>query len=398
MAYGFHALTAVRGYMNSEERRKARYQRRKAKREEAKRRRNEGHTFEAVSSFEALRRSFYIARKGVNWKASVQRYGCNVLRNAYTYSESIRSGKDIRRGFIEFDICERGKTRHIKSVHITERVAQKALCDYGLVPVIEKSLIHANGASQKNKGTEFSAQTLIRHLRSYYRKHGNSGYILLGDQKQFFDSLQHDAVRENLERWLTDKRLIGYAMQYIDSFDHGLGLGSQVCQICAVSYQNRIDHYIKEVLRCKYYQRYMDDWYIIDDSKERLKEYQEIIRKMYADLGIRMNEKKTVITKISKPFTWLQDRYFVTDTGRVIRKPSRRQITRNRRKLKKLAEMLKRGEIGYEQVRSFYASFSGSLKHKNSYQTMRNLQKLHEELFIRRWNNVPAIEQRQGDH
>ena len=119
---------------------------------------------------------------------------------------------------------------------------------------------------------------------------------------------------------------------------------------------------------------------------------------MYADLGIEMNNKKTVIAKISKPFIWLQDRYLITDTGKVIRKPSRSQITRNRRKMKKLAKALERGEIEYEQIRSFYASFMGSMKHKNSYKTVQNFKKLYEELFIRRWNNVPIIKQNQRDH
>ena len=62
--------------MKSEERRELRYQRRKAKREAAKAKRNAEHDFQKVSSFGSLRKSFYVARKGTNWKASVQRYGC----------------------------------------------------------------------------------------------------------------------------------------------------------------------------------------------------------------------------------------------------------------------------------------------------------------------------------
>lgn len=81
--------------MNSEERREARYQRRKAKREEWKKMRNEGHNLQIVSEFGALRRSFYQARKGTNWKASVQNYGCNVLRNSYNYSRKMRNHQKI---------------------------------------------------------------------------------------------------------------------------------------------------------------------------------------------------------------------------------------------------------------------------------------------------------------
>ena len=84
--------------MTSKERHEARYQRRKEKRDEKKRQRNEGYTFDAVTDFRNLRKSFYEARKGVNWKASVQRYGCNVLRNTMQASTDLRAGKNISKG------------------------------------------------------------------------------------------------------------------------------------------------------------------------------------------------------------------------------------------------------------------------------------------------------------
>lgn len=374
--------------MNSTERHQKRYERRRAKRDIAKAKRNENHTFEKVSSFGALRRSYYKAKKSVSWKASVQRYGINVLFNSYLYSKRIRSGENISRGFIEFDINERGKKRHIQSVHISERVVQKSLCDYGLVPVIEKSLIYDNGASQRGKGTHFATNGLIRDLREYYRKHGNNGYILLGDCKNFFGSLNHKVVEENLNKYLTDKMLANFTMKFINAFDKGLGLGSQVNQICAVSYQDRIDHYIKEVLRCKWYGRYMDDWYILSDSTSKLKEILKVVEKLYKAIGISLNENKTCIAKISRKFQWLQDKFFVNNKGRVVRKANRKNITRNRRKLKRMAKLLDCGEIPYLAVRNFYASFTGYMKRKDGYVTKKNMDRLYNLLIIERWNYV----------
>ena len=117
--------------------------------------------------------------------------------------------------------------------------------------------------------------------------------------------------------------------------------------------------------------------------------YYDIIREKYREIGIEMNERKTQIVKLSHTFTFLQDRYVLTDSGKVIRKPGRKSITRNRRKLRKLAKLLENGEIDYKSIRSFYASQDGNLKHKNAYRTRKNMQELHDELFIRRWNNVP---------
>jgi hypothetical protein len=59
--------------------------------------------------------------------------------------------KSVQSAFVEFDLSEQGKTRHIKSVHISERVVQKYLCGNALVPVLSRSLIHDNRASVKTK-------------------------------------------------------------------------------------------------------------------------------------------------------------------------------------------------------------------------------------------------------
>lgn len=371
--------------MTSEERREARYQRRKAKREAAKEKRNEGHDFKTVYSFGALRKSFYAARKGTNWKASVQRYGCNVLRNSYNQSRLLMQHKDISRGFIEFDLYERGKKRHISSVHISERVVQKATCIYGITPVISESLIYENGASQKDKGTKFSSDILIEHLRRHYRKSGftNSGYIIMGDGHDFFGSQRHGIIRENISRVVTDRELVGQTMKFIDAFEKGLGLGSEVCQINAVAYPDRIDHYIKEVLRCKYYDRHMDDWYIIVDTKEEAVGILEDISHRYLEMGVEMNPKKTQVIKLSHGFTWLQDRYFLTESGKVIRKPSHKKISRDRRKLKKMAVLVDIGDIKFKQVMSFYASFRGYMKWRTARKTKYTMDKLFNELLIK---------------
>ena len=142
--------------VNSAERHEKRYQRRKVEREKRKTMRNTGYNFDNVCNFNALRKAFYVARKGVNWKASVQNYGINVIENSIDLSDKLYAGKNISKGFVEFYLYERGKKRHIKSVHISERVVQKSLCINGITPVISKSLIRDNAASQKDKGTDFS--------------------------------------------------------------------------------------------------------------------------------------------------------------------------------------------------------------------------------------------------
>ena len=373
--------------MTSKERHEARYQRRKAKREQVRIKRNEGHTFETITSPENLRKAFYSARKNVNWKASVQRYGCNVIKNSIETSIALRNGTWKSKGFIEFDLMDRGKKRHITSVHISERVIQKSVCDYGIVPVIEKSLITYNSASQKGKGTDFAREGLKKHLRRFYRKYGTDGYILLGDCHNFFGSIDHSVVRKNLEKLIADEKLIELTMQFVTPFDKGLGLGSQVCQINAVSYQNSIDHCITGLRECKGYGRYMDDFYALTRTKEEAKKILEITKNLYTKIGIQLNEQKTQIVKLTHGFVWLQDRFYLLQNGRIINKPGRTAVVRNRRKMKRLHRKLLDGEITFKQIQNFYASHMGYLACKNAYYTRRNMDKLFNDLFIRGFVN-----------
>ena len=145
--------------MNSTERHERRYQRRRAARF-AKRSQlaAEYGDFESVFSFDHLYTAYRASAKAVGWKASTQRYKASALPNVYRTHRELLAGTFKSRGFFEFDIVERGKPRHIRSVHITERVVQRCLCDFSLVPMLSRSFIYDNGASLKGKGLRLRRQ------------------------------------------------------------------------------------------------------------------------------------------------------------------------------------------------------------------------------------------------
>lgn len=66
----------------------------------------------------------------------------------------------------------------------------------------------------------------------------------------------------------------------------------------AVAVPNEFDHYIKDKLRIKYYERYMDDGIIILNDKKRLIEIKDILQKVAEKYGLKFNTKKTSITKV----------------------------------------------------------------------------------------------------
>lgn len=276
--------------MTSEERHAQRELRRKAEREKHRREKlSEYDDFARVADYNSLYQAYREARKGVTWKASVQRYGSELGKNLCRTHNALINGEDVRKGFIPFDIMERGKLRHIQSVHFAERVPQKSLSKNALMPVLSNSLIYDNGASRQGMGISHAINRVTQFLQEYYEKYGTEGYVLQIDLKNYFASIPHEPLKEMIRKKFTDEKIIKLtesfidafadekmmevqkqkeaAMLYGDEYARGLGLGSEICQGCAVAYPDPVDHYVKEVLRIRPYERYMDDSLIIHQDK-----------------------------------------------------------------------------------------------------------------------------------
>lgn len=318
-------------------RRQGRYLRDKEKRKQKRLKfLKEYLSFDRITLLSSLYKASMASARGVRWKDSVQKFLGSVLFNISYIQDDLLGFVNICMGFICFTKSERGKTRNISSVKFRERVVQKDMCQNALTPVMTYNLITDNSASQKDKGTCYAIKRVTEFLRKHYRKYGNEGYVLLIDFKGYFENIEHQICKNNLSEIFADERILKYAYDFIDAFgDKGLGLGSETSQINAIAYTNKIDHYIKEVARIKYYARYMDDSIFIHHSKEYLENLLVDLKEKYTAYGITLNHKKTIICNLKHGFIFLKTRFFITDTGKVLRKPCRDRITDERRKLKK---------------------------------------------------------------
>lgn len=368
--------------MNSDDRRMARRARREEKRAENRKKRIEGATLERVADIDALYAAAMKAKGGVAWKASVQGYCLHALGNVYKARQDLLNGEDIRRGFHEFDLIERGKLRHISSVSFGERVIHKSLSVNALVPAIMPTLTAGNSANMKGRGVDYAISRLKRQLVRHYRRHGNEGYVLLVDFSDYFARIDHGEAKRLVRRALDDERLIALTDSLIDACgDMGLGLGSEPNQILAVALPNPIDHWAEEMAGLEATGRYMDDSYYIDMDKTKLRLVLACIEILCEDLGITINRKKTRIVKLSRGFRFLKKRFHYGPTGKVVVRPSREAITRERRKLKAMRRMLDRGEITLGQINQSYQSWRGGMLRLDAHDTVLSMDKLHRELF-----------------
>jgi len=374
--------------MTSEERKVARYQRRKSEREKKRHEKlARFDDFSLITDPNNLYKAFLSSRKGVMWKESTQRYEMNVFHHIWETKRRLEAGESVQSGFVEFILHERGKIRHIKSVHITERVVQKCLCDQVLVPILTNTVIHDNGASIKGKGVHFAIRRLITHLCRFYRQngHSNDGYALIIDFKKYFDNVQHSILMSQVQQHVHDKQVLSLSWDFIKVFGPGisLGLGSQVSQIFAIFHPNKLDHFIKENLRIKFYGRYMDDLYLIHKDKGYLEKCLAEIKIVCDTLGITVNERKTRIFPLREGLLFLKGKYYLLENGRVLRKPTKDSAKRMRRKLRSFRKLMDSGRMNYGDLRISYQSWRGNfIRRFHAYKTVQNMDSLYDTLFV----------------
>ena len=367
-------------------------------------------------------------RVNVSWKSSVQKYFIKPIRRFYNDYKTLNEYK-LPRPISDkvITIWERGKARTITPIHVKDRVIQKVLCDYALVPILTKTLIYDNGASMKGKGISFSRNRMAHHLMSAVKEYGIDFYVLTYDFKSYFDSIPHRTCRMILEKHILDKHIVDISMEVVKSPYRaqiekmkneserkemllklendelcGICLGSQVSQILALVVASDIDHYIKDTMRFKHYIRYMDDGVVIAKTKEELQVLYLGMIEIANKIGLQFNDRKTRIAPIRRGFQFLKIKYFISDTGKIIRKLTRNGILRERRKLKKLAAKVRRSELTIDCAYESMQSWVAHSKFADGYITRRNMMKLYNQLFdgyriSRRWKRRNRRELLQAD-
>lgn len=248
-----------------------------------------------------------------------------------------------------------------------------------------------NYGSQVGKGTHFGLNRLRDFMREYYRKNGFSadGWVLKADVRHYFQSIRPDVLKKDVAKYLHDPDCLALACQIIDSTPDPLGIpiGNQSSQIFALLYLNQLDHLCKEQLRFRYYGRYMDDFYIICESKQRLQEALVVIRQHLAERGLELNQK-TNIFPLRNGLDFLGFHTYIDDAGRVIRKVRKSSRDRMKRKLRKYAALYQRGEIDREKIAESYTSWRAHALHGDCRQLVAKYDQQFLSIFERRPEHV----------
>jgi uncharacterized FlaG/YvyC family protein len=170
-----------------------------------------------------------------------------------------------------------GKERRLKIAPLyPDRIIHHCLIDV-IEDDLKKMFIANTYACIKRRGIHSCLKDLNKALQ---KDRQGTKYCLKLDIYHYYDSIVHNILKEIIRHKYGDKQILWLMNSIIDSTggDVGLPIGFLTSQHFANWYLSPFDHFVKEVLRVRYYYRYMDDMVILNHSKEELHKILEQIR------------------------------------------------------------------------------------------------------------------------
>ena len=238
-----------------------------------------------ISAFDEVCKNVKNKNKVQNYK----QYKCIYISRIY----NILNSKTYEVGKYNVFTIYDPKQRRIVSQNLQDKVINHLVARHILYPSILPCLIDQNVASRKGMGTHKGLEYAKEYNRKCKIKYKDY-YILKCDISKFFASIDKEILKEKLKRKIKDKDAIDIVFKIIDSEENGLCIGTMTSQALAIFYLNDLDHYIKEVLKIKYYVRYQDDFLLFNESKEYLKYCFEKIKDFLEKEHLKLNGKSRI--------------------------------------------------------------------------------------------------------
>ncbi len=357
--------------------------------------------FEYSVTFEALYDSMWKCRRGKMWKASVARFVTHGIEETLKLEEEIACGKYLPRKPHTFTLYY-PKLRPCSSTHIRDRIVQRSLNDEVIYPAMTRSFIWDNMACQKGKGTTKAMDRLDHFLHRYYINNGNSneGWVLQCDVSGYYRNMPHDKARECFARHL-DEETLDNSMKWLQRqypYPVGYEPGSQMVQILGISLLDRMDHAAKERLRAKIYGRYMDDFYVISNDRAFLEEAKQLFAEELRKVGLDLHERKSRIYPLRNGIKVLGFTFRLTSTGKVIRIIDPKNVKHERKKLRRMVNLIAKGEMTREKFEECYTSWKAHARLGNSYLLIRRMDEYVNSLFKEMDCNADHSQSDRGSH
>ena len=245
-----------------------------------------------ITSFHTLMVADTHVSKGKRENTERLRFYDNREGNLEEISTLLRAGKVPKVEYHSFYVYV-PKVRKVIFIDYWSKVVQRAIYDV-LNPKICRTFIEHTYACVKGRG-QLAAMEQLYTWRRETRTSGTEWYYYKFDVAKFFYRIDHEILMDICRKKIDDPRTVDLLGYYINNdavpfgmpldanqltiteeqmlYDLGIPIGGGLSHMLGNMYLDPLDQFCKRVLGIKRYIRYMDDIIILDNDKERLKEY-----------------------------------------------------------------------------------------------------------------------------
>ena len=322
--------------------------------------------FDAVCDIENIRLAHYNASRGKQWYPEVKMVNKDIDFYINEIHEMLVNKTYINSSYDKFERHENGKIRLIhKLPYYPDRIIQWALLQV-ISPILEKNFIRNTYSSIPGRGP---IKCMLDVSNAMHKDPYNTQYCLKIDIHHFYQSINHDVLKQKYRRLFKDNDLLWLIDLIIDSIPEkdGLPIGNYTSQYSGNLYLSQFDHWIKEEKKIKYYYRYMDDMIFLSDDKEHLHElFNEINHKLITNEKLIIKPNYQIFPTNDHGIDYVG--YVIYHTHVLTRK-------RIKERFRNICERIICGDALSEHDRSALFSYLGFIQHSDSF----NLQKTYYE-------------------
>lgn len=243
-------------------------------------------------TFIKLMNAHYRAVKNKRNKLEILKYEEDLETNVANLLNQLKNDEYKLGKYREFTIYE-PKERIIKSLPYKDRIVQQWYVYEFIKPYIIPRFIKDTYACLDNRGTHKCVLQTQKYMKQMNKKY-KTYYIIKGDIKKYFYSIDKDVLFKIMHKYIKDKKLLELTKIFIYDNDSkkSIPIGNYTSQYFANIYLNELDQYIKNELNIRYYLRYMDDFCILISNKNKAKLiYTKIETFLNINLKLQMNNK-----------------------------------------------------------------------------------------------------------
>jgi retron-type reverse transcriptase len=255
--------------------------------------------FADVSNLYTAWRQF---RSGKRDRDDVVVFERRLERELSQLSEDLLSGTYVHGEYFRFFVRD-PKFRAIHKACVRDRVVHQALYNV-LYPIFDKKFFFDSYSSRIGKGTHAAIKRIWRFMGKESHNFKREVYVFHGDIDNFFSSIDHDILFGFLCKNIRDRKFLNLCKLLIMSYNSesvkGIPLGNLTSQVFANVYLHELDFFVKQTCGIRYYARYNDDFFIVSEDKDFLKNISKKIQEFLAsELKMSMPDNKILITKLS---------------------------------------------------------------------------------------------------